>query len=264
MTDLPATVLYEINHYDELYRPKNSKGEIIHPDFVKLPIKPNGKGLKKLQIEAKWLQIFGMWCLLLELATENKIILRGKILNHKDKPASLAEIAAMLSLSRKRSFVKYALDILCDMGWLISSPILEKVEKKLEKAEKKSDANETKPETKPKVREKNNETNIRSCSRGLSDSVFVDKTENGATKQKCLLVFIDLLRQIFTVEQRLTLTPSDTTTFTGLFNQHWEAVGESGIVDRMNKLGEIARGSRDAKNPRAYFVSTQERLFSKP
>jgi len=112
--------VYEIVDYEQLYNPKNSSGgELKNANYVKMPVKPRGKGLMALLKRSKGLEVFGVWGLLLQAATETtKPKMRGKFLNHKDQPANIEEIAEAISLGRQVSKVKFALGVLCEMGWI--------------------------------------------------------------------------------------------------------------------------------------------------
>lgn len=115
--------MYEIAEYDKRYRPYNKSGEELkYADFVKLPVKQRGKGLAELLRHRRGLQVFAIWCLLLEEATDQEPQNRGKLLNRRDKPASISEIAAAISLSKKAGLVEYALSVLVAMGWVVYSP----------------------------------------------------------------------------------------------------------------------------------------------
>jgi hypothetical protein len=112
--------MYSIANYEELYMPTNSKGgELVHAVFVKMPVKPRGKGLKSLLKNAKGLEVFGVWTLLLQAATETTNPKnRGKLLNHKDEPANSQEIAEAISLDNQVKKVEEALSVLVEMGWV--------------------------------------------------------------------------------------------------------------------------------------------------
>ncbi len=114
--------MYEIAKYDELYRPYDkSGGELKRPDFVKLPVKPKGDGLQLLLEQKRGLEVFAIWCLLLEKTTAEKPENRGKLLNHLDAPASVEEIARSISLKSKASLIRHALNLLTTIGWLVYS-----------------------------------------------------------------------------------------------------------------------------------------------
>lgn len=115
--------MYEIANYDEFYRPYNKSGEELkHADFVKLPANPKGDGLQRLLEYRRGLEIFAIWCLLLEKTTiEKRPENRGKLLNHKGRPASISEIAKAISLKGKKSLVTEALSALVEMGWVIKT-----------------------------------------------------------------------------------------------------------------------------------------------
>ena len=110
---------YEIANYDELYRPYDKSGrDLKFADWVKVPAKPKGDGLQALLEHNRGLEVFGVWILLLQKATKQKPENRGKLLNHKDLPASVEEIAKGISLSKKVRLVEYSLSVLVSMGWV--------------------------------------------------------------------------------------------------------------------------------------------------
>jgi len=111
--------MYIIVDYDSLYKPLSTKGEeLVNARYVKLPVKPMGKGLRVLLKHRNGLSIFGIWCLLLEAATDTKPENRGKLLNHKDEPASIEDIADSVSLAGHEKMVDEALSVLNEMGWI--------------------------------------------------------------------------------------------------------------------------------------------------
>jgi len=118
--------MYMINEYDTRYKPTNkSGGELKNADYVKLPVNPKGDGLQALLEHKKGLEVFGIWCLLLEKTTAQKPETRGKLLNHQDDPASFAEIAKSISLKGREHLVEYALNLLVAMGWVIQTDVAE-------------------------------------------------------------------------------------------------------------------------------------------
>jgi len=111
--------MYIIKNYDELYRPLTTKGEEVKaPTFVKMPIKPRGLGVSELFLEKNGLETFAIFTLLVEYTTELSKENRGMLLNHRNEPATLEQIARAISLGSKKSLVKKALNLLCKMGWL--------------------------------------------------------------------------------------------------------------------------------------------------
>lgn len=118
--------MYEIANYEELYQPYDKSGRVLkRADFVKLPVNPKGDGLQVLLEQKRGLEVFAIWCLLLEKTTAQKSETRGKLLNFKDEAASISEIAKSISLPRKENLVEYALSLLVSMGWVkcdIKSP----------------------------------------------------------------------------------------------------------------------------------------------
>jgi hypothetical protein len=114
--------MYEIADYDERYRPYDkSGGELKNADWVKLPAKPKGDGLQSLLEYPRGLEIFAIWCLLLEKTTsETKPENRGKLLNHKDQPATISEIAKSISLPTRVKLVENAISALVEIGWVKS------------------------------------------------------------------------------------------------------------------------------------------------
>jgi len=141
--------LYTITDYDKRYKPTNkSGGELKNAGYVKLPVKPKGDGLEKLLSNDKGLEVFGIWCLLLEKTTAQKPETRGQILNFKDEPASLSEISMSISLKGKEDLVQYALNLLVSMGWIEETEVAEQSSEEFRKSPPKI--------SKEKVREVNN------------------------------------------------------------------------------------------------------------
>ena len=88
---------YRIAKYDELYQPYDKSGrELVHADWVKLPANPKGDGLQELLEHKQGLEVFGIWCLLLEKTTREKPENRGKLLNRKEESATQPTIITML------------------------------------------------------------------------------------------------------------------------------------------------------------------------
>lgn len=114
--------MYLIADYDNRYRPYDkSGGELRNTEWVKMPCKPKGDGLQALLEYSRGLEIFGIWCLLLQKATkEKKPENRGKLLNHKELPASIPEIAKGISHANKIRLVETAISVLVEMGWIIN------------------------------------------------------------------------------------------------------------------------------------------------
>lgn len=112
--------MYSIADYDNRYRPYDkSGGELKNPEWVKMPCKPKGEGLQALFEYPRGLEIFGIWCLLLQKSTKEKRPKnRGKLLNHKELPASIPEIAKSISLPRQIRLVDKAISALVEMGWI--------------------------------------------------------------------------------------------------------------------------------------------------
>jgi len=118
--------MYLIADYDTRYKPLNkSGGELIKADYVKLPVKPKGDGLQILLEQKRGVEVFAVWCLLLEKTTAQKPETRGKLLNFKDEPATINEIAKSISLKGKEKLVEYAINLLVSMGWIISDGVAE-------------------------------------------------------------------------------------------------------------------------------------------
>ncbi len=131
--------MFSIVDYEARYKPYDkSGGELKNADWVKLPAKPRGEGLAELLKYNRGLQVFAIWCLLLEKTTNEKPENRGKLLNHKEQPAAAKESASGISLSSKVKLVEYALNVLVSMGWIVgevtsdqlpTSPTKSRVEK---------------------------------------------------------------------------------------------------------------------------------------
>lgn len=128
--DQGIQLMFYIADYDERYRPYDkSGGELRNPEWVKLPAKPKGDGLQALLEQKRGLEIFAIWCLILEKTTaEKKPENRGKLLNHRDKPATISEIAKSISLPTRAILVKTAINTLISMGWIIAEEASESSE----------------------------------------------------------------------------------------------------------------------------------------
>lgn len=118
---------YTITEYDKRYKPYDKSGnDLKRADWVKLPVNPKGDGLQRLLEYPRGLEIFGIWCLLLEKTTsEKKPKNRGKLLNHKEEPASIPEIANSISLKSKTRLVEIAVNALVEMGWVSCDGVTE-------------------------------------------------------------------------------------------------------------------------------------------
>ena len=121
-------ILYEIADYDKRYKPKDTKGkDLVNASYVKLPVKPRGKGLKALMKYKKGGEFYGIWCLLLQAATELNPEHRGKLLNYKDEPATIEEIAEAISYDGKGKLVEEAISAFVTIGWVNSVVTTEEV-----------------------------------------------------------------------------------------------------------------------------------------
>jgi len=131
--------MYLIAEYDKRYRPYDkSGGELKRAEWVKLPVKPRGEGLAELFEYKRGLEVFGIWCLLLEKATNEKAENRGKLLNHKGQPATIEEIAKGITLKKRIKLVEYALTVLLKMGWIESDNETENISAQSEQCSSKS------------------------------------------------------------------------------------------------------------------------------
>ncbi len=125
--------MYKINEWDKRYEvsskgrePKDGDDLRAGPlQYVRLKVYGHrqGTGFRRLQLKAKdkTMEIFGIFCKFLEIAGNQRRGLRGELLNEKDKPASIDDLAFILGVPAKQ--VSYALDILSskDVGWLINT-----------------------------------------------------------------------------------------------------------------------------------------------
>lgn len=132
--------MYLIAEYDIRYRPYDkSGGELRNPEWVKMPCKPKGDGLQALLEYPRGGEIFGIWCLLLQKATkENKPENRGKLLNHKELPATIPEIAKSISHASKIGLVRAAISTLVEIGWVIKDESVEQSSDELPQTSAKS------------------------------------------------------------------------------------------------------------------------------
>ena len=145
--------MYSIADYETRYKPINkSGGELVNPDYVKLPGKPKGDGLQTVLESKRGLEVFGIWCLLLEKTTAQKPETRGKLLNFKDEPASISELAKSISLKGKEGLVEHAVSLLVSVGWIISDNVAEQSSEEFRKRPSKLKLNLTKVKVKDKVK----------------------------------------------------------------------------------------------------------------
>ena len=115
--------MYIVTDYYDHYRPTDTKGnDLVRAKYVKLPVKPMGKGLRALLRKPKGTETFGIWCLLLQAATDTKPTHRGCLLNYKDEPASIEEVADSISHTGQEKLVEKAISSLIEMGWINSVP----------------------------------------------------------------------------------------------------------------------------------------------
>jgi len=115
--------MYVISEYDKRYMPRDkSRHPLVHANYVKMPANPRGDGIQTLLKYKRGLEVFAIWCLLLEKTTLQNPENRGKLLNHKDEPATPAEIALGISLEGRVKLVEYALSVLVAMNWVICVP----------------------------------------------------------------------------------------------------------------------------------------------
>jgi len=80
-----------------------------------------GAGYRRLQQAAgdRFMEVFGIFCKLLEISGNQTREHRGKLLNERDGAASIEDIAFLLGIPVEQ--VDFATVKLCDVGWLISN-----------------------------------------------------------------------------------------------------------------------------------------------
>lgn len=292
---------YCIKDYGRRYAPTNKAGGVFKntPPYVQLPVKPQGKGVRRLLRNLKQggrstqgsliknMSYFGVWCLLLEDATANTPHLRGWLLNHNDQPATIEEIADSVNMTGAESFVKSAIDCLCgEMGWLERVPwphekgvCSEQVVTNLEQGatntqvscrSKKNPGNKV---GRNKTKQEQNKTKLKLNKQNKNPLIFGDslalslskKEKNktapsgGVSKERGWLALVDLLKQIFTGQDWSNAT--HTTIRSHVFEPHWAAVGGKGFMRRLVALGDLAKSGANKKNPIGYFVSEQKRRW---
>lgn len=291
---------YRIKDYGRRYAPTNKAGGVFKntPPYVQLPVKPQGKGVRRLLRNLKQggrgtqgaliknMSYFGVWCLLLEDATANTPHLRGWLLNHNDRPATIEEIADSVNMTGAESFVKSAIDCLCgEMGWLERVPWpyekeggWEQVVTNLEQGttntqvscpSKKNSGNKV---GRNKTKQEQNKKKLKLNKQNKNPLVFGDSlalslpkkeitktTSRAVSKERGWMVFVDLLKQIFTTKEWSNAT--HTTLRDHVFEPHWELVGGEGFMRRLSELGELAKSGANKKNPIGYFVSEQKRKW---
>jgi len=121
---------YQVNEWIQRYEvsikgrePKNGEELRAGPlSYVRLKVYGHrqGAGYRRLQLVAgnRLMEVFGIFCKLLEISGNQTRERRGKLLNEKDEPATIDDIAFILGISAEQ--VKFAIDKLCEVGWIIS------------------------------------------------------------------------------------------------------------------------------------------------
>lgn len=90
--------------------------------FVRLKVYGHrqGAGYRRLQqvCGERFMEVFGTFCKFLEISGNQPRDKRGSLLNEKDEPATVADLAFLVGISNEQ--VLFALQKLCEIGWVKS------------------------------------------------------------------------------------------------------------------------------------------------
>lgn len=263
-------MIYQINEWIERYE-VNTHGRTLAKDDDKLRVMPleyvrlrvhgheQGTGYRRLLITAKTkaMEVFGIFCKLLEIAANQPRDLRnGFIRNEKGNAATLEEIAFILGVTNSQ--VKKAMEILCKIGWLCVKDSVEVVKNEEnctpadpsgptctnERAPYITKRNETNTNTK-RIR---NETLNPTEDNGTQD--FDDSIKNQSSPSTSLRLY-EVITQLIKPKSKSDVTAfrnftqwANEQTITGRFNG-----------DLPNRIFAIAKESVHARCPPAAFMA---------
>ncbi len=120
--------MYQITNWQERYEVSSKGRDAKEGDelragplqFIKLKVHGHsqGTGYRKLLKAAgpKSMEVFGIFCKFLEIAGNQPCDKRGMLLNEGDNPASVKDLAFILSIPEKQ--VKNAIKVLLELTWL--------------------------------------------------------------------------------------------------------------------------------------------------
>ena len=227
--------MYTIVDYDKHYKPTDTKGRDLKgpAKFCKLPVKPRGLGIRALLRRPNGPQIFGIWCLLLEAATDTKAEFRGKLLNHKDEPATPYEIADAISMENHTEAVTEALSVLEEMGWVQYGPSTDEVRP---------------PYTSPSPREVKK---TKQKGKEIGPEPLGLEKENSQESSVLGLKIAELLDKEFPPHNE-----TEVQTFSRLarhLSQYGISSGDNGLMGEIQKWITQAK-SPTVRNPRAMFI----------
>ena len=123
------SMCYQIAEWSQRYEvsikgrePRNGEELRAGPlSFIRLKVygHKQGTGYRRLASVSgdRLMEVFGIFCKLLEISGNQQRENRGKIFNEKDTPASIDDIAFILGISGEK--VGFAMEKLCEVGWVI-------------------------------------------------------------------------------------------------------------------------------------------------
>lgn len=89
-----------------------------------------GAGYRRLQQACgnRFMEVFGIFCKFLEISGNEPREKRGSLYNEKDEPATIEDIAFILGATEEQ--VQFAVDKLCELGWVLDDGQQERKEPK--------------------------------------------------------------------------------------------------------------------------------------
>jgi hypothetical protein len=293
--NMGKNVCWHIVDYEARYLGYNKRGDMFKGSqpWIKLPVKPSGKGLRKLlrthveqssksigsddehpSQKVAAMAVFGIWCLILEDTTENRPEMRGYLVNHKDQPADIEEIAEALHMEGEEPFIESALMTLEELNWM------EKVEITSQNCEEGSNSlgthfakcpvrryeDDTKKKTKTKTKTVDEEEEKPKPDGDIVEKSFepigsLSSEAKPVSEAQAWMVLHDVLDRVFR-QMGEPLTSGDHTTFKRhVFEPHWELIGPNRWKDRVEELATVAQLAKGSKNIKACFMSEQKRKY---
>jgi len=122
--------MYSINEWRARYEvslkgrePKGEEELRVGPlAYVRLKIYGHrqGAGYRRLQQACgeRFMEVFGIFCKFLEISGNQPRDKRGGLLNEKDEPATIDDLAFIIGVSVEK--IRFAIKSLCDIGWVNS------------------------------------------------------------------------------------------------------------------------------------------------
>jgi hypothetical protein len=256
---------YYITEWIERYE-VSFKGEIAKPgdklksfglSYIRLKVhgRSQGTGFRRLKqiANGRRYEVFGIFCKLLEIAGNNRANLRGWLLDEKDNPASIEEIAFIMDAEVEQ--IQYAFKVLSDkrLNWIAELNFGEFLETSRTSLSNVTEPNRTKHNiTKTEEEEKDADATVFSPPVDNSDGTDSDGKKPMSPMQKQVYLY-DFLKDYFSTNKK-----SDLTTFRKIA-ETVRSRYENGRPDAFDLVGQYLEQSSTANNPIAAFISNMKK-----